>query len=86
VIDLLDDDVTRQERDQIIVRGWYAASQPKIESITLGSGEVLSSRDAGMTAAAMQSLMASSATAQALWQSNWRGATACDNRGQPFCV
>ncbi|MCA1326353.1 calcium-binding protein [Herbaspirillum seropedicae] len=76
VIDLLGQDAGGQDRDQIIVRGWYAASRQKVESITLGGGEALSSRDAEMMAATMQSLTASSATAHALWQSNRRAAPA----------
>jgi Ca2+-binding RTX toxin-like protein len=75
VIDLLDASVNDADRDQIIVRGWYAAGQQKIESISLGGGEALSSRDAEMMAVAMQSLTASSASAHALWQNNRRGAS-----------
>jgi len=76
VIDLLGDDVVQQARDQIIVNGWYAASGQKVESITLDSGEALSSRDAEMMAAAMQSLAPSSATAHSLWQNSRRHAPA----------
>ncbi|EJN08613.1 Ca2+-binding protein, RTX toxin [Herbaspirillum sp. YR522] len=76
VIDILGQDANDAARDQIIVRGWYAATRHKLEAITLDGGEALSSRDAEQMAMAMQSLTASSAAAHALWQGHRQGATA----------